>query len=421
MKKIIKCFVSLILAISVILSLNSAIFAEDVTHSVEYDESKLGDVNADGLRTAADARLLLRCSAELDKPTKLILAYGDYDKDGRITASDARTALRVAASLDNMECILGGHILADHTVAPTCSKKGYTTKKCERCTYTDGSQTNPVPTVAHKLVNTSVAATCTEAGKSSSVCSVCGYVAKTNSVPALGHKFTGWKYGNLSKTRFCTVCGYEDTIKSTADKVIYLTFDDGPGPHTEKLLGYLKEYDVKATFFVTNQSPKYQYVLKKIVDDGHAIGVHTYTHSWSIYASVNNYMTDFNKMHDLIYKETGVDTKIFRFPGGTNNTVSRSYSRGIMTTLASKMTNEGYIYFDWNVDSGDTKGYTASQIAQTTINQIKGNKTSIVLMHDLKRNTVSAISTIIEYGIKNGYEFSVLDENSPKIQFKPAN
>ena len=127
-------------------------------------------------------------------------------------------------------------------------------------------------------------------------------------------------------------------------------------------------------------------------------------------------------MHQIILEETGVDTKIFRFPGGTNNTVSRSYSKGIMSAMAKYMTNAGYIYFDWNVDSGDTKSNaSASYVAQNTIAQIKNRQISVVLMHDIKYATVEAIRTIIKYGLDNGYEFEVLDRSTPRVQFSPVN
>ena len=116
-----------------------------------------------------------------------------------------------------------------------------------------------------------------------------------------------------------------------------------------------------------------------------------------------------------------MDTKIFRFPGGTNNTVSRSYSRGIMAAAAKHMTDAGYVYFDWNVDCGDTLGYNSSKIASYTINQIKGRHSSVVLMHDIKNSTVEAVREIIKYGLSNGYTFAVLDESTPRVQFKPVN
>ncbi len=397
-------------------------FSEPASGDESVQDSMFGDVNNDGKINALDARKLLRCSALIEEITPEIIVLGDYTQDSVINASDARIALRVAAKIDSIECIFSGHTYALYTVLPNCTTDGYTTNKCIRCAATDGSSTDIVPASGHKLSSTKTAPTCTAAGWLKEFCSVCGFVSADRADgKALGHKFGEWKKTNNTEKRTCSRCKFEESRKVKSDKVIYLTFDDGPGPYTEKLLRYLRQYDVKATFFVTNQSPRYIHLLKTMADDGHAIGVHTLTHNWNIYSSEEKYMKDFNAMHKIIKDETGIDTKIFRFPGGTNNTVSRSYSRGIMTRLAKKMTAEGYYYFDWNVDCYDTSGYNSTQIANTTIAQIKNRKTSIVLMHDIKNSTVESVKRIIEFGLANGYTFEVLDENSPAIRFSPAN
>lgn len=398
------------------------ISTDDSDIAIEFDETKYGDVNNDGKINAADARLLLRCSASLEKVTVYVLTYGDYNKDGTITAADARTSLRVAASLEKINCILYGHDYKDFVVDPTCINEGYTTKKCSLCRITDGSKENIVPANGHKLIETNIKATCTSAGRFISRCSVCGYTEEFYTDAALGHSFSGWKESGTARTRTCSRCNFSEVVNiNTQSKVIYLTFDDGPGPYTKKLLGYLRSYNVKATFFVTNQFPNYIYLLKEMAADGHAIGVHSLTHNWSIYSGTNSYLKDFNAMHDIIKKQTGIDTKIFRFPGGTNNTVSRSYSRGIMTTLNKTMADKGYLNFDWNVDCRDTQGYNSSQIANTTIGQIRNQKQSVVLMHDIKYSTVEAIPTIIRYAKNNGYTFKVIDETTPTVRFRPAN
>lgn len=396
---------------------------EETDSTIEFDESKFGDVKNDGRINAADARLLLRCAAELENISVYILTYGDYNSDGEITAADARTALRVAASLEKIACILYGHDFADFVIDPTCTEEGYTTKKCSRCSTTDESKDNIVAAKGHTLVSTTTKATCTKAGRFTSKCSVCGYTDADYDVEAaLGHSFSGWTETDETRTRNCNRCNYSEVIKiNTSGKTIYLTFDDGPGPYTKKLLGYLREYNVKATFFVTNQNPNYIYLLKEMAKDGHAIGVHSLTHQWSIYSGTNSYLKDFNAMHDIIKANTGIDTKIFRFPGGTNNTVSRSYSRGIMASLCKTMTDKGYLYFDWNVDCRDTQGYNSSQIAQTTIAQIKNQKNSIVLMHDIKNSTVEAVPTIIRFGLNNGYKFKIIDASAPSVRFSPVN
>ena len=393
---------------------------EEESTTVIYDEKTAGDVDLDGKISAGDARVLLRCSVGLDEVTDGIISAGDLDRDGTVSSDDARTVLRVSVGLDSIKCIFRGHSLKKVTVAATCTSKGYSENRCERCSYKEGEAFDIINPSGHRLVEKTTAASCTQDGIFTSVCSVCSFVSeKRTTAAAYGHKWGIWQLSGETKSRTCKTCGAVETAKNV--KTIYLTFDDGPGAYTERLLGYLKEYNVKATFFVTNQFPQYTYVLKKIVDDGHGIAVHTKTHQWSIYSSKQSYLNDFNAMHRIILDETGVDTKIFRFPGGTNNTVSRSYSRGIMAAAASHMTEAGYIYFDWNVDCGDTLGYSASRIASYTLNQIKGRHTSIVLMHDIKYNTVEAIRTIIKYGLDNGYTFAVIDESTPRVQFWPVN
>lgn len=388
----------------------------------DFEESKFGDANDDGRISAADARLILRCAADLEKTSEHILTYCDYNSDGRITSADARMGLRVAATLENIVCILHGHDYKPMVVAPGCTDDGYTTGKCARCPAVDGTRADIVPAIGHVLETNKKDATCTSSGWLTVRCAVCGYTETDGEDgEAFGHSFSEWVRKGNTRTRACSRCGYEEKEQVQSNKIVYLTFDDGPGAYTERLLNTLRKYDVKATFFVTNQFPNYIHLLKTMADDGHAIGVHTLTHSFSIYSSETSYMRDFNAMHDIIKKQTGIDTKIFRFPGGTNNTVSRKYCRGIMSTLAARMANNGYYCFDWNVDCRDTSGYNSSQIASTTISQIKNQSVSIVLMHDIKKATVDAMPAIIEYCLNNGYVFEVLDETSPSIRFKPVN
>lgn len=208
---------------------------------------------------------------------------------------------------------------------------------------------------------------------------------------------------------------------STKDNVLYLTFDDGPGKYTAKILDILKEKNVKATFFVTNQFPKYKNMIAREYNEGHTIGVHSYTHTYkSIYSSVENFMNDINKMNDIIFQQTGQYSKILRFPGGSSNTVSRSYATGIMSALATKVGEEGYLYFDWNLNSGDTNGMTIKQIYEHTTSSLgKGGK--IILMHDIKYNTLMALPDIIDYALAHGYQFDVLSENSMIVHSKINN
>lgn len=204
---------------------------------------------------------------------------------------------------------------------------------------------------------------------------------------------------------------------------IYLTFDDGPGIYTEELLNILDNYNVKATFFVTNQFPKYQYLIKSEYEKGHTVGIHTYSHKWTIYKSVDDYLDDFNKIKNIVIEQTGITPKIFRFPGGSSNTVSRKYCSGIMTKLSNVMTDNGYIYYDWTFDSGDTSKTNNSKeaIINNVKRNLKGDGEYIILMHDIKKNTLAALPEIIEWAKGLGYSFNSLNENVNPPHFKIAN
>lgn len=195
-------------------------------------------------------------------------------------------------------------------------------------------------------------------------------------------------------------------------KVIYLTFDDGPSAHTERLLGILKKYNVKATFFVINNG--YTHLLDDIVSDGHSIAAHSYTHNYKkIYASEEAYFEDLDRILGVISSKTGVDTKLIRFPGGSSNTISR-FNPGIMSRLANEVVDKGYRYFDWNVDSCDAGGAsTSKQVYENVVKGVRGRSVSVVLQHDIKGFSVDAVEDIIIWGLENGYTFLPLGSTSP--------
>lgn len=205
----------------------------------------------------------------------------------------------------------------------------------------------------------------------------------------------------------------ERSVKEPTDHVIYLTFDDGPGQYTQQLLDVLAKHNVKATFFVTSAGDSS--LIKKEAEAGHSIAVHTYSHEYSqIYKSEEAYMADFEKMENIIEQQTGKRTKLFRFPGGSSNTVSKNYCPGIMTALTQHMTDKGYVYFDWNVVSGDAGETTdTEQVYQNIIAGIQKNPASVVLQHDIKGFSVAAVERVIEWGKENGYVFLPLTVRSP--------
>lgn len=203
-------------------------------------------------------------------------------------------------------------------------------------------------------------------------------------------------------------------------RVIYLTFDDGPGPHTIQLLNLLKQYGVKATFFVTGSGNNGE--LWRMYKEGHSIGMHTMTHDYnSIYTSPEAFFTDLYAIQDVIYRNTGIRPTLMRFPGGGSNLVS-SYNEGIMSILTEAVQNSGFQYFDWNVDSNDAGGaLKAETVANNVIAGVQNHRVSIVLQHDIHDFSVEAVEDIIIWGLNNGYTFLPLSQNSPTMHHTVLN
>jgi len=205
-----------------------------------------------------------------------------------------------------------------------------------------------------------------------------------------------------------------DKVNDTTnpEKVIYLTFDDGPGPETPRLLDVLKKYNVQATFFVVNT--RYISTIERSAQEGHTIAIHTTTHVFKdIYASEEAYFQDLYTMQEIIRSHTGQTSMLLRFPGGSSNTISR-FNKGIMTRLTAAVEEKGFHYYDWNVDCNDAGGATTAQeVYMNTVDGIGDKQTAVVLMHDIKSYTVDAVEHIIVWGLDNGYTFLPLTADSP--------
>jgi len=227
------------------------------------------------------------------------------------------------------------------------------------------------------------------------------------------------KFGNeTSIDRTVTVEAVKQTATtSSGNKVVYLTFDDGPGAHTQQLLDILDKYNVKVTFFVTNVNSGYENMIAKEAAAGHTVAIHSASHDYKkIYSSVDAFFADLNEMSDIIYSQTGQRAKLIRFPGGSSNTVSLKYCSGIMTTLTKAVTDQGYKYFDWNVSSGDAGGTTSTEeVYQNVVNGMKSHNVSVVLQHDIKGFSVNAVERIIQWGLANGYTFLPLTTSTEDV------
>ena len=212
--------------------------------------------------------------------------------------------------------------------------------------------------------------------------------------------------------------------KSSQQKKIYLTFDDGPSKNTSLILDILKEYDVKATFFVTGKTDAYsKSIYKRIVDEGHSIGLHSFSHRYDeIYASLDNFAKDLNTLSDLVYEATGYRSKFYRFPGGSGNAVSKID----MSTFIRYIDENDYTYFDWNVENGDATGKRLSveEVYNNVMNGVKRVNNSTILMHDGpdKDTTVEALPSIIEGLLNENYLIlPISEETKPVQQIKVSN
>lgn len=179
---------------------------------------------------------------------------------------------------------------------------------------------------------------------------------------------------------------------------VYLTFDDGPSGNTGKILDILAEYDVKATFFVVGkEEEKYQPLYKRIVDEGHTLAMHSYSHKYNeIYQSKESFVEDLTKLQEFLYDTTGVWCRYCRFPGGSSNTVSRVD----MHELIAYLEEQDMSYFDWNVSSGDASAAYISPeaIIRNSTARLQEFPEAIILMHDAsdKDTTVEALPKLIE-------------------------
>ena len=211
----------------------------------------------------------------------------------------------------------------------------------------------------------------------------------------------------------------DESISEKNVRKVYLTFDDGPSSNTDKILDVLDRYGVKATFFVVGRDDlKYKETYKRIVADGCTLGMHSYSHRYSeIYSSERAFTDDLTKLQEFLYDTTGVWPRIYRFPGGSSNTVSKVD----MKTLTDELDKQDIVYYDWNIASGDAKNPEPgpSRIVSNCMSKVTDYKTAVILMHDAgdKDNTVKALPKLIEELQKlDNTEILPITDNTKPVQ-----
>lgn len=198
-------------------------------------------------------------------------------------------------------------------------------------------------------------------------------------------------------------------------KTMYLTFDDGPSDtNTNRVLDILKAKDIKATFFLVGENvEKHPETARRIVNEGHTIGIHCYNHDYkALYASVESYVADFEKAQEAVRQATGVEAKLFRFPGGSIN----GYNKQVYQQIAEEMTNRGYIYYDWNASLEDAvSSPKAEKLIENAVSSTLGRKTIIMLAHDVVEETGLCLEELLEQFPE--YRMEPLTEGVEPVQF----
>lgn len=205
-------------------------------------------------------------------------------------------------------------------------------------------------------------------------------------------------------------------------KKVYLTFDDGPSANTKEIMDVLDKYHVKATFFVTGRDDKESVDLyKEIVERGHTLGMHSYSHKYEeLYSSLKSFKKDLERIRSRIYEATGIECKLYRFPGGSSNQVSSTD----MKVFIRYLNKIGVTYFDWNAECGDATShdYTPKQMVENVMGDVEKHRTSVVLMHDAvnKANTVKALPSMIKKIQAAGAKILPIEQNTTLVQHVSA-
>lgn len=248
------------------------------------------------------------------------------------------------------------------------------------------------------------------------------YVIRETSMPACLIE-TGFLSNREERKLLCDP-GYQDRIAAGIaaginyyfnPKTMYLTFDDGPSQdNTTAVLDILKAHNIKATFFVVGENVrKHPEVARRIVEEGHTIGIHCNQHDYDvIYENVESYLADFQEAYDAVYEVTGVEVKLFRFPGGSIN----AYNEDVYEEIIETMTERGFIYFDWNGSLEDAAAKTTPErLVQNARASTLGRKKVVMLAHDIVYNTTLCLEELIDSFPE--YKFEPLTEDVKPIQF----
>ncbi len=215
----------------------------------------------------------------------------------------------------------------------------------------------------------------------------------------------GYKFGNLDEL-YSSQYGKESfgyiRDNKEAGKCVALTFDDGPHPeYTPEILDILDEFGVKATFFVVGENAaQYPEIVKRIIDSGHEIGNHTWSHKGMSGITREQAEREILNTHIFLKETFNYSPVLFRPPGGGEFSTARS--------VAEEMGYK-YVLWAWRTDSKDWSGVDAQTISQTVLSTV--GEGDIVLLHDYvsgKSSTPKALRQIIPALLEQGYSLDTV-------------
>lgn len=200
-------------------------------------------------------------------------------------------------------------------------------------------------------------------------------------------------------------------------KTMYLTFDDGPSEeNTSAVLDILKARNIKATFFVVGENVRrHPEVARRIAAEGHTIGIHCNRHEYKeLYQSTESYLKDFEEAYQAVLETTGVEVRLFRFPGGSVN----AYNRNVYQNIIDEMTARGFIYFDWNASLEDSiRKSQPEELIKNAVDSTLGRKKIILLAHDIVHNTALCLNDLLDQFPE--YQMEPLTPEVEPIRFHP--
>lgn len=210
--------------------------------------------------------------------------------------------------------------------------------------------------------------------------------------------------------------GSVHTVKIRVRKAVYLTIDDWPNPTTRKILDVLKEYNVRATFFL-NASNYYKELYAPIRDAGHSIGNHTYSHaSTSIFKDKETALSQFKRMNEFLKETIDVEPKIVRIPGGSYSKAAIDGGLGKRKEFLKTLHDNGYRIFDWTATLGDSSKTASPRKSVYSVASTCCKDFEIILMHH-KKTSLQALPDVIKLLRERNYEFFPITDSTPEYIF----